>query len=149
MSYGEIADLVQRNNHSGLTDQLIICMLWNESNFNPAAGSGRPNIGSGLAGVTCIATQQVNSNYGFTVYLYENWSDPSWSVDVGTRYLNWALTRITDGDVTAALQRYGTGDTYPAGQIQDCENCLKTGSTSESTKCSRANPQDCLNKVHK
>jgi RHS repeat-associated protein len=50
LSYPEIANVVARNNHSGLSDELIICLLWNESNFDPNAGHGRQNIGTDWEG---------------------------------------------------------------------------------------------------
>jgi hypothetical protein len=146
LPYAQIADIVAENNHSGLSNELIICLLWNESNFDPMAGGGRLNRGNGLAGVTRIATAQVNNNFGYNVYLPESWSDPSWSVDVGTRYLNWVLTRRAKGSVAEALRKYGTGNTYPAPQIIECEKCLKDQQAQSNTQC--MDPNACLRKVH-
>lgn len=89
LPYDDVERVVKNNNHTGLANELIICLLWNESNFNARAGGGRRGRGNGLAGVTRIAMRQVNINLGRQAYSYSGWSDPGWSADVGTRYLAW------------------------------------------------------------
>lgn len=147
LPYDDVERVVKSNNHSSLSNELIICMLWNESNFNPRAGGGRRGRGNGLAGVTRVAMRQVNINLGRQAYQYSGWSSPAWSVDVGTRYLAWVLDRPSVNDVAAALRRYGTGATYPAPQILECEKCLKEQQARSNVQCS--DPNACLRKVHK
>jgi hypothetical protein len=146
LPFDEIERIVKNNNHSGLSNELIICLLWNESNFNPKAGGGRRGRGNGLAGVTRVAVEQVNINLGRQAYSYSSWSDPGWNVDVATRYLAWVLDRPSVNDVTQALQRYGTGPTYPAPQILGCEKCLKEQQSRSNIQCS--DPNTCLRNVH-
>jgi hypothetical protein len=143
----EMRDLVHANNHSGLSDELVICLMWNESNFRPKAGGGKPNIGNGLGGATRAATDQVNINFGYTVYMYENgWSDPSWNVDVATRYLQWVFNHPGSRDVARSLRRYGTNKpSYPAEKIILCEKCMQ-GDHSGDTAC--RSPEGCLKIVH-
>ena len=78
--------------------------------------------------------------------MYESgWSDPSWNIDVATRYLQWVFNHPGRQDVERTLRKYGTGDKYPADKIMLCENCLK-GDHSGDTAC--RSPEGCLKLVH-
>jgi hypothetical protein len=91
LSYDEMRQIVRENNHSPLSDALILCIAWNESNFNPLNGS--QNFGKGLMGLSSPATDQVNHDLGAPdtlsgTYLYEGWSDPGLNIEIATQYSN-------------------------------------------------------------
>lgn len=137
-------ELVKRYNKSGLSDALILCMAWNESNFDPIRGAN--NFGRGLLGLSSIATDQVNLGYDYTVYNYDSWSDPSFNIEVATQFLRYVYNQREHQNLERALRKYGTGASYPAPKIIDCENCLKDQDARSNVQCS--NPYTCLKRIH-
>src|SRR5580658_881234 len=123
MSYDEMQDIVSRFNMSGLPDALILCMAWNESDFDPLRGAN--NFGRGLLGLSSIATDQVNLGNGNSAYSFDNWPDPSFNVEVASQFLKYVYNRREHQNVARAIRKYGGRPTYPVGRIMRCEKCLK------------------------
>src|SRR5208283_3864589 len=80
--------LVASNNHSMFSNEFIICLIWQESSFDPT----RPHLGGmahGLMGITSSAVKSVNTHnstkydrkhLGYLAY-------PATNIEVGTQYL--------------------------------------------------------------
>ena len=144
LSYSEIADIVSRNNLSGLSNELIICLMWKESSFDPRAKSSS-STATGLMQVTSGANQEVRSRVGgFGGATPSMLTDGSHNTRIGSSYLQLRLN-WSGGNVKSALNGYGTGPGY-ADNILECESCLKNQAAHASTAC--WNPQACLNKIH-
>ncbi len=63
MSLADIANLVAKSNKSGQSNELIICMAYKESNFDPDASRPGNQSATGLMGVTDAAATQVGVDY--------------------------------------------------------------------------------------
>jgi RHS repeat-associated protein len=145
LPYDEIARIVAQENLSGLSNELIICLIWKESSFSPLSQS-LTTTSRGLMQVTKGALQDVQSNWtGFGSTTYNDLYNGTTNVSVGTAYVS---TRIdwTHGNVQNALNGYGTGPGY-SDNIFECERCLKSQAPNNTTQCT--NPYACLNKIHK
>ena len=107
MSYDQIAQIVAQENRSGLSNELIICLIWKESSFDPLAQS-RQTTARGLMQLTKSALATVQSNWtGFGGTTYKGLSDATTNVSVGTAYVG---TRVdwARGNVQKGLNGYGT-----------------------------------------
>jgi len=119
LSFDEIAKLVSDNNNtSNISNELIICLIYKESSFNPDA-KARTSSASGLMQLT----KAIAAEFGVE---YSTFTDPATNVANGIRYLNrrvnwknWGNGSIRDG-----LAGYGEGYAY-ADSILECEECLK------------------------
>jgi len=60
---GDISNLVAKNNRPGRTNELIICMAYKESTFDPDASFPGPQSARGLLGVTDAAATDAGFNY--------------------------------------------------------------------------------------
>ena len=140
LSYDQIAKLVSANNKSGQSNELIVCMAYEESSFDPAAVQVPPNTARGLLGVTKGAAQDLGINYSTL-------ADSGINIYAGTRYLyrriNWRPPFGAGSDVRQGLAAYGEGLPY-ADSLLKCEACLKTES-GESVACKT---KDCLLPLH-
>ena len=147
LTYEEIAAIVNKNNHSGMSAEFVICLIWNESNFrydvdhDGARGLMGMREKQGLAQVNIINKRRKTG----VSYTWGEMLDANKNVQAGTEYLDWVVHR--PGDVDKNIQnRYGTGPIYPIGKIHDCEKCLKEiNSVSKSCK----NQKECLENIHK
>lgn len=138
LSLDQIANLVAQNNKSGQSNELIICMIYKESTFNPDAMQKPPNTARGLMGVTIGVATEIGSTYG-------DLGDPAKNIYTGTRYLyrriNWKA--YGKGDVQAGLAGYGEGDPY-ADSLLQCEKCMKK----DADKPSGCKTKECLLPLH-
>jgi RHS repeat-associated protein len=132
LSCKEVRDLVQKNNRSGLSNELVICIVWNESSFDPDAPH-QSKTEKGLMAMTKDAASDAGFESG-------DMKDSAKNIAAGTAYLKlrikWAKGSIEDG-----IRGFGTGKTYPVQKVLDCEKCLK------NEGC--GNPQACLDLVHR
>jgi RHS repeat-associated protein len=139
LSYDQIAKLVAANNKSLRSDELIICVIYKESSFDPAGAN--PNSSAvGLMGVEKGAASDLNIPYNTL-------SDPATNIAAGSQYLHrridWKPPFGAGGDVRTGLANYGTGEPY-ADSILKCEKCLKE----EAQKASDCKTKDCLEPLH-
>jgi RHS repeat-associated protein len=116
LSYGDIANMVAANNFSGQSDELIICLIYKESTFDPDAGLPGNQSATGLMGVTDGAATDLGVSWESVE------QDPQINVATGTAYLGYRIGR-SHGNVGAGLAGYGTGSSY-ADAILNCEKCL-------------------------
>jgi RHS repeat-associated protein len=120
LSYPTIAGLVGKNNRSGQSNELIICIIYKESSFDPDAQN--PNSSAhGLMGVENGAAKDLGVDPATL-------SDPAINIQVGTTYLrrriNWRRPFGGGGNVASGLSKYGPGPRY-SRSILKCEECLK------------------------
>ncbi len=139
LSYDQIMKLVAANNRSLQSDELILCVIFKESSFDPAgANSGSSAVG--LMGVEKGAAQDLNIPYNTL-------SDPAKNIAAGSQYLHrridWKPPFGAGGDVRIGLANYGTGEPY-ADSILKCEKCLKD----EAQKDVACKTKDCLEPLH-
>jgi RHS repeat-associated protein len=130
LSLEQIIQLVWANNLSNQPGHLIICVIWNESSFNPDAQNGSH---VGLMQVGPNAAREA----GFDP---KDMKDPAQNIQAGSKYLQIRIRRA-GGDLRKALAGYGTQATYPVEQILDCEECLLSCEGSQD-------PQACLERIH-
>ena len=136
----DMRDMIARNNNSGYSNELILCIAWNESNFDPFLSSGTGP--RGLMMVSNVALKELRRSGRGNYNPNDVDVDPEQNIGAGSAYLGWMRDRGKRRGTEDALRSYGTGPTYPAPQIIDCEKCLK-----EQPAC--ADPKECLAKVHK
>lgn len=137
-TYEEIKKLVAANNKSRVSDELLICLIWKESGFDPDT-KNKKSSATGLMQVTKGAVEEVNKDTPKGVhYEHGDMTDPVKNIQCGSYYLElrikWAKGNFKDG-----MNGYGTGAGY-ADNILLCEECLKKGA---------AKPGPCLEKIHK
>jgi len=142
MSESEIRGLVEANNQSSLSTELILCIIYKESTFNPDAKRSDNGSAKGLMGVTDGSAEWVG-------YSASTMFNPTSNIKAGTkllnRFTNWKA--YGNGDVAKGLFTYGTRDQETpvySKQILDCEKCLKNKSEG---KCD--NHDDCYKPLHK
>ncbi|MDD4591753.1 MAG: lytic transglycosylase domain-containing protein [Parabacteroides sp.] len=128
LSYNKIKELVNNNNYSGLSNELIICLIYKESTFDPNE-KNKKSSATGLMQVTTGAASDAG-------YKGKNMYDPITNVQAGSTYLKLRV-KWAHGNVKSGLNGYGTGTGY-ANDILDCEKCLK------ENPCKA---DDCLEKV--
>jgi uncharacterized protein RhaS with RHS repeats len=137
LSLDQIANLVAQYNRSGQSNELIICMIFKESTFNPDAdrpkGSAR-----GLMGVTGDVADELGANY-------EQLHDPALNIRIGTQYLHRRIDwkNYANGNVRNGLAGYGEGGAY-ADSLLQCEKCMKKDAN-EGAECKT---KECLLPLH-
>ena len=138
LSYSEVQKLVSANNNSSLSTELLVCLIWKESGFDPNDKNKRSSA-TGLMQLTKAGVEDVNRNTPKGVHFeHSEMTDATKNIQCGTHYLKLRIARA-GGDVKAGLNGYGTGTGY-ADNILECEKCLQAG------------PQDvsgCLHAIHK
>jgi hypothetical protein len=137
LTFDEVKQLITGNNKSTVSTELLLCLIWKESGFDPNAKS-KSSSATGLMQMTKGAVEQVNKSTPKGIHFeHSEMTDSARNIDCGSRYLqiriDWAK-----GDVTAGLNGYGTGAGY-ADSILTCETCL--------TKAP-ADPTPCLTAIH-
>ena len=135
LSLGDIANLVAKNNNSGQSDELIICMAYKESTFDPDAMQSGSNSARGLLGVTDAAA----TDAGFD---WADLGDPATNIDAGSTYLGMRIHR-NHGNIPNGLAGYGTGMPY-ARSLLKCEKCL----ISHEDAKDECKTKDCLEPLH-
>jgi len=137
LSYGQVMNLIAANNLSNLSSELIICIVYKESSFDPDAmrADYPKNTARGLMGVT-------QGSAGWVGYNWNNLGNAALNIQAGTKILNREVnwTHLGHGDVAWGLSHYGEGKAY-ANTILNCEKCVKK----EETKCKDKEPMGkCL-----
>jgi len=137
LSLVEITNIVQSNNLSGQSNELIICMIYKESTFDPSAHNKIPgSTATGLMGVTNDATIDLGEDHTAMTNAEKN-------VRAGSKYLHrridWKKPFGSKGDVAEGLAKYGEGEPY-AKALLECEKCMK---------CNQGDPtSECLKPLH-
>jgi hypothetical protein len=141
LSFEQIAALVTATNLSGQNNQLIICIIWKESGFDPTVSNGK-HIGLMEVGPGALSDVQKKASFGAgTGFANADLFDPATNISVGTYYLG--LRFQGTGNLNQGLDAYGTGPGY-SDNILDCEQCLLN--QNKNRQCS--DPQQCLDKIH-
>jgi len=115
MSCSDITQAINNNNQSGLDPDIIKCIAYRESGFDPSALNKRSSA-TGLMQMTDGATTDAGGepsmmgNAGYNIYY-------------GSKYVGMRV-RQAHGNITKGLDGYGTGPGYGKA-IQDCADCLK------------------------
>jgi len=122
MSVADLMKLILADNLSDLSPELILCLIYKESTFDPSSKNATPGSTAwGLMGITQAATDDLGLNH-------DDMLDPAQNIQAGTKYLNrrvkWRKPFGGAGDVSIGLSKYGEGKAY-ADSILDCEKCLK------------------------
>jgi soluble lytic murein transglycosylase-like protein len=137
LSYDEVKKLVDANNMSDQSTELVTSLIWKESGFDPGAKNPSSSA-TGLMQATQAAVQDVNANTPKgTHYEHSDLTDAAKNIQVGTYYLKILVKRW--GTIDEALRRYGTGAGYETN-ILAAEKCLKAGPD---------NPMNCLYAIHR
>lgn len=133
LTLGEITSHISANNQSSLSTELLSCLIWKESGFNPAEKNATSSA-TGLMQLTKGAVQDVNRNTPKGVHFERSeMTDPAKNIDCGTRYLEMRIQRA-GGDLKKGLNGFGTGAGY-ADNILECETCLKDPKTTDQEAC--------------
>ena len=140
MATRPVANLVAANNKSGQSNELIICVIYKESTFNPN-GANPLSSAVGLMGVEAGAAKDLKVPPN-------KLTDPATNVATGTQYLHrridWSAPFGASGDVHQGLKKYGTNTGDYADSILKCEKCLKKDSN-EGADCKT---KECLEPLH-
>ena len=145
MSYDDLAPIVATNNASGLSNELLICLIWKETSFDPSAAA-KTSTATGLMQMTKGAVADVARNdSGQKGITHSDMTDAGKNVRAGSSYLGMRIKRA-GGDVTKGLNGFGTGAGYSVN-ILECEKCLKKMAETSQSAC--ADPKKCLDKIHK
>lgn len=142
MSFGEVEDIVKKENLSGLSNELIICLIWKESSLNADAQS-KTSTARGLMQMTKGALKEVQRKWnGFDTTTYESLKSADSNVSAGTAYVK-VRQRRAGGDVAKGLDGYGTGEGYSTN-ILNCEKCLKE----QNGRPVCSDPKNCLGQIN-
>jgi len=125
LSFKELEKLVHERNMAVVSDEMVECIAYRESRFDPNAQQPSPNTARGLMGITKGAAKQVGYNYDWLF-------DPGYNIEAGTMYLQWAID--FKGSVNAGLDFY-RGVTGSYKSVLGCESCLSSSPKS---------PYDCF-----
>jgi hypothetical protein len=122
LTAAEVTTLINANNKSTLSTELLLCLIWKESGFNPADKNASSSA-TGLMQMTKGAVEQVNKSTPKGIHFkHSDMTDPAKNIDCGTRYLqmriDWANSVVKDG-----IDGFGTGAHY-SDNILDCERCI-------------------------
>ena len=130
MTFEAVKTIVSKNNQSGLSNELIECVAFKESTFDPTVTNISSTYhASGLMGFSTLAAKDVWPQKTDTeiAEMFKSGGaifDPATNVDAGSRYLAILMKRFGN-DVSKALLHYGDGTASYAPQILDCEKGLK------------------------
>jgi RHS repeat-associated protein len=140
MSCGDVGDLIAQNNQSGLDDEIIKCVAFRESNFDPAA-KNKKSSATGLLQMTDGACTDAGCDHS-------KMTDPAEAIRCGSKYIGIRVKRAK-GNVTKGLDGFGTGPGYGKA-IQDCAKCLKENKSGKDANGNPANnpcDKNCLKKA--
>ena len=123
-----IGEYIKKNKKcDDVDDNVIKCMAFRESSFDPGATTGiAGNTAAGLLGITDGAMLDA----GFPPD--SNKLDPALNIQIGSKYL-CALLKKNKGNLTRALDKYGTGSGY-GDAIRDCAKCLRSNKSGPPAK---------------
>ena len=135
----DMTSLINNNNQSGLDTDIIKCIAFRESSFNPEAVSPDPkSTAAGLMGMNNRADADVGAEQSMM-------GNAAYNIHYGTKYLALRV-KWAHGNITQGLNGYGGQHGYGKA-IQDCVDCLKknkSGPNGANNPCD----QNCLNKAN-
>jgi soluble lytic murein transglycosylase-like protein len=138
LSFQKVKELVNANNNSQLSTELVIAVCWKESSFNPSV-TATGSTATGLLMLTKGAVADVNSNTPpGTHFEHSEMKNATKNVQCGTWYLNILMRRLGN-DKKKALEQYGTGAGY-ADDLLRCETCMLSSVV--------VDPVSCLKQIH-
>jgi membrane-bound lytic murein transglycosylase MltF len=132
LSFEEVKKLVEKNNKSGLSNEVILCIMWLESSHDPNARH-RSKTETGLMAMTEDAAKDVG-------YTLSDMTNNAKNVGAGSLYLQLRI-KWEKGNIEAGMRGYGGREDYPVDKILECEKCLKEDPCGD--------PKRCLRKIHK
>ena len=143
----EMETKIAANNNSGQSNNLILCMAWKETNFDPTQISSAAN--STAAGLLQITKTGLNDlkKHNLGNYSYADMLDPDKNIAAGTEFLKLKIDVYAKGNKAAGIDKYGTRSGY-SKDILDCEKCLND-CNGNKLGCKDDAKQNCLNKIHK
>lgn len=137
LTAAEVKALITANNNSSVSTELLLCLIWKESSFNPKEKSTKSSA-TGLMQMTTGAVEQVNKSTPKGVHFsHSEMTDSAKNIQCGTYYLKIRI-EWAKGDITKGLNGYGTGSGY-ATNILECETCIKDPAN---------NIDNCLKAIH-
>jgi RHS repeat-associated protein len=143
MSPSDLAAFVPANNRSGLSDELIICIIYKESSGDPGLKNPKSSA-RGLMGVTNNVLGDLNQAWRIGLapgtIVAEDLYSAALNVVIGSSYLRFIMDRDWGGNLRDALAHYGPGYPY-ADAILECERCMKQ-------TCPDKQEKDCLKPLH-
>lgn len=136
LTYDQVKALVDNNNKSQLSTELLVCLIWKESGFDPNVPSSA-STATGLMQLTVAAVDDVNANTPAGIHFqHSEMTNPEKNIQCGTYYLTILIKR--HGTIKAGLEHFGTGAGY-ADNILKCEQCIQSAP---------AILQPCLGAIH-
>jgi hypothetical protein len=137
LTAAEVQAHIISNNKSSASTELLLCLIWKESSFDPKEKSSTSSA-TGLMQLTKPAVTQVNkSSPKGTHFTHGEMTDPAKNIQCGTYYLK-IRTDWAGGDLKKGLEGFGTGSGY-ADNILACEACIKA---------TPADTDACLKSIH-
>jgi uncharacterized protein RhaS with RHS repeats len=124
----DMSSLIKNNNQSKLDDNIIKCIAYKESGFNPTA-LNKKSSATGLLQVTDGATIEAGGEPSMM-------ANAAYNIQYGSKYVGMRVRRA-NGNIIKGLDGFGTGPGYGKA-IEDCANCLK-----KKGNCDK----DCLKKA--
>jgi hypothetical protein len=122
LSVTQVRELIAANNHSRVSPDLLLCLIWKESSFDPHLKSTKSSA-TGLMQITRAAVEDVNRNSPRGVHFrHSEMTDPAKNIACGTRYLQLRINRAST--LKEGLEGYGTGAGY-ADNLLSCDDCIK------------------------
>jgi RHS repeat-associated protein len=131
LSHKDIRKLVQKNNFSGQSDDLLVCLIYRESVFNTLAVPIDPDTGElmssarGLMQMTIVAIKELNRVY-HNNFKHSDMFDPIANIIAGSTYLKLRIEQ-EHGDIYKGLRGYGPfkkDDPLYVAAILSCEACF-------------------------
>jgi hypothetical protein len=137
LSKEEVVGLIRANNKSTFSTELLLCLIWKESSFDPAAKNPTTSA-TGLMMMTRGAVDTVNNTTPTGVHFeHSEMTDKVKNIQAGTYYLKYLLREW--GNAFEALRHFGTlSPTYPQ-VLQTCEACVQAHPN---------NSDPCLHDIH-
>lgn len=133
----QVTALIASNNKSSASTELLLCLIWKESGFDPAVKNSSSSA-TGLMQMTKGAVTQVNKSTPKGVHFeHSEMTDSAKNIECGTYYVK-IRTEWAGGDLKKGLEGFGTGAGY-ADKILTCESCVKA---------TPAKTDDCLKVIH-
>jgi soluble lytic murein transglycosylase-like protein len=138
LTFARVKALVEANNKSNFSTELIISICWKESSFDPSAAASTTTA-TGLMMLTKPAVDDVNKNTPQgTHFEHSEMIDAAKNIQCGTWYLK-ILFKRWGNNTKKALEHYGTGSGY-ADDLLQCETCLQSSVVPD--------PMTCLQQIH-
>ena len=137
LTYDQVKALVEANNKASVSTELLLCLIWKESGFNPSVKNASSSA-TGLMQMTKGAVDEANKNTPKGVhYEHSEMTDPATNIQCGTYYLAIRI-KWAKGNLKGGLEGFGTGSGY-ADKILACETCLTKKPDDAMT---------CLHQIH-